>query len=24
VSLAPPDFFSPYRSPFLDRERHWF
>ena len=24
MSLAPPDFFSPYRSPFQDRERHWF
>src|ERR1044071_2326170 len=24
VPLAPPDFFSPYRSPFRNHERHWF
>jgi len=24
VSLAPPDFFSPYQSPFEGLERHWF
>ncbi len=24
VSLASPDFFSPYRSPSQDRERRWF
>src|SRR5579859_7355188 len=24
VSFAPPDFFSPYRSPFQDRAPHWF
>jgi hypothetical protein len=24
VSFAPPDFFSPYRSPFRGREPHWF
>ena len=24
VPLAPPDFFSPHRSPFLDHEPHWF
>ncbi len=24
VAFPAPDFFSPYRSPFLDREPHWF
>jgi hypothetical protein len=24
VSFAPPDFFSPYRSPSQDLEPHWF
>lgn len=24
VSFAPPDFFSPYRSPFQGHEPHWF
>ena len=24
VPFASPDFFSPYRSPFADREPHWF